>query len=208
MANTYSDRLKLRMPAAGDVNWDDEINDNALILEVAAAASLQGNRVLYGVAPSDGGGLLVDYAAGVVEVAGSKHTIAASNKTCTANVKNWLYVDNAGAMQISTTPPTGDYVPIALVDAGAAAIDRIGDLRPMTGTYRQSGSSTFNGQTGRQVSISPAVVDTDYQVLIEQQAESGLVGEIHIVSKTTNQFTVKNSGADDSTAFDWTMFKY
>lgn len=129
MANSYSDQLKLRMPALGDQGWDDEVNDNVQILEVLLSSIKHGNSVVSGLAPSDGGGLDVDYAAGVADVGDAKRTVSASSETCTANVKNWLYVDSSGVMQISTTAPTGDYCPIAMIDAGASSIDRIADLR-------------------------------------------------------------------------------
>lgn len=70
----------------------------------------------------------------------------------------------------------------------------------------QRGASTFNSATGRQISIA-AVADTDYHILIEQRAASGLVGEIDITGKATNAFTVKNSGSDASTAFGWMLLK-
>ena len=64
MANSYTDKIKLRMPAAGDTGWDDEVNDNAEMLEVILAAILNNNYTISGLTPSDGGGLDVDYAAG------------------------------------------------------------------------------------------------------------------------------------------------
>ncbi len=132
MGNTYTDKLKMRMVDLGDQGWDDEVNDNIQILEVLLASIKQGNSVISGLAPSDGGGLDVDYAVGGADVDGSEHSISGSSKTCTASVKNWLYVDSSGVMQISTSAPTGQYLPIAMIDAGASALDRIADLRYFT----------------------------------------------------------------------------
>ena len=129
MATSYTDKIKMRMPAAGDTGWDDEINDNTKVLEVMLAAILNNNYVISGLAPSDGGGLDVDYAVGVVLCNGTKYAVAGGSKTCAASDLNYLYVDNTGTMQIAQAVPTGDYVPIAIIDTGAAAIDRIGDLR-------------------------------------------------------------------------------
>lgn len=151
----YSDRFKLRMPELGVMNWDDEVNDNQLIFEVLLAAIVQGNGVVSGVAPSDGGGLQVDYAAGVVVVAGVQYSISAGNKACTDDVKNWLYVDNAGAMQISTSVPTGDYSPIALIDTASGAIVRIADLRPL-GPQKES----IKTDSGTTVTVSVDQLDT------------------------------------------------
>lgn len=129
MANTYTDKLKLRMPALGDTGWDDEVNDNIQILEVFLAGLKQGNSVVSGLAPSDGGGLDVAYSAGVADVGDAKRTISGGSKTCTASAKNWLYVNSSGTVVISTTAPTGDFCPIAMIDAAGAAIDRIADMR-------------------------------------------------------------------------------
>ncbi len=129
MANTYTDLLKMRMPALGDLGWDDEVNDNVKISDYALGPVLKSNVVISGCAVTDGGGLDVDVAAGQVVVGGSVFDIAATSKTCMAGQLNWLYVDDAGAVQIDTAMATGDYCGLALVDAGASTLDRVGDAR-------------------------------------------------------------------------------
>ncbi|MFA7462506.1 MAG: hypothetical protein WCY59_05095 [Anaerovoracaceae bacterium] len=66
----------------------------------------------------------------------------------------------------------------------------------------QSGESTFAGQTGQTISITP-VASANYHVEITPLAESGFIGEVWISTRTTNAFVVKNSGSDVSTAFAW-----
>jgi len=66
----------------------------------------------------------------------------------------------------------------------------------------QSGESTFAGQTGQTISITP-VASANYHVDITPLAESGFIGEVWISTRTTNAFVVKNSGSDVSTAFAW-----
>lgn len=129
MANTYTDNLKLRMPAIGDINWGDEVNDNAQIMEQAVVQMLRENTIVSGLVPSLGTGLQIDYTAGTAVVNGTSYSISASNATCTASAVNWLYVDSAGVVQISTTPPIGHYSMIALIDADATAIARFADMR-------------------------------------------------------------------------------
>lgn len=129
MANTYTDQLKMRMPEIGDLDWGDEVNDNVQIVELGLAQVLKGNAVVSGLVASDGGGLQVDYTAGSAVINGTSYDISASNKTCAASTKNWLYVDNTGTVQISITAPTGNFAMIALIDAGSTALDRIGDMR-------------------------------------------------------------------------------
>lgn len=129
MANTYTDLLKLRMPALGDVGWDDEVNDNTEMLEFFLGSILKSNVVIDGLAPSDGGGLDVDVTAGNVVVGGAQYAVGSGSKTCTSGVKNWLYVDDSGVLQIATTQPTGDFVALAMVDAGSSTLTRIADCR-------------------------------------------------------------------------------
>jgi hypothetical protein len=66
----------------------------------------------------------------------------------------------------------------------------------------QSGESTFAGQTGRTITIS-TVVSADYHVDVTPLAESGFIGEIWISTRTTDDFVVKNSGSDVTSAFAW-----
>jgi hypothetical protein len=117
------------MPALGDLDWGDEVNDNTEMLESCVVQILKGNQVASGLVPSDGGGLQVDYTAGTVVVNSTEYSITASNKTCTGAQKNWLYVDSAGAVQISTVAPSGQFAMIAMVDAAAGTIERIADMR-------------------------------------------------------------------------------
>lgn len=157
MANSYSDKHKRRMPAAGDLGWDDEVNQNQLINDIMGGARDLGNVTVWGLAASDGGGLQVDYAAGRVEVGGLFFDITAGNKTAlddaTDRSVNYLYVDNAGAVQISQTAPTGNYVPIAMVDVSAADIDRIGDFRGLNDK-----STTLGGSAETELTISSGVI--------------------------------------------------
>lgn len=136
MANNYTTRLKKRLPAPGDVNWDDEWHDNELIDEVVAGALLSNNRVVAGGAVSLGSGLTVDYAASDIWMAGKEYQIAAGSLTMTAApvgqyLANWVYVNASGSVVASTVPPSGDYVPLALVDTDSSASIRVADLRPM-----------------------------------------------------------------------------
>lgn len=102
---------------------------------------------------------------------------------------------------------TVDVVNSGISDAQIASDASISVSKLNLAQVVQRGNSTFNGQTGRQVSIT-AVADTDYHVLIEPREKSGFIGEIEIASKTTNQFTVKNSGSDTSSAFGWVLMKH
>lgn len=136
MANSYTSKLKKRLPTPGDIGWDDEWHDNEKIDEVVMGALLTANRVISGGAVTAGTGLNANYAAMEILVAGAPYSIIAGSLALTAAAvgaeqANWIYVSNSGAMTVSTTPPAGDYVPLARVDTSDTVVIRIADLRPM-----------------------------------------------------------------------------
>ena len=131
MVNTYTSRLKKRLPGAGDPNWDDEWHDNEKIDEVVIGALLGDDRVISGGAVTDGGGLTANHEAIVIRLNGENLSIDAGSLAMTATQANWLYVNASGVVVTSLTLPSGDYIPLALVDTDSASILRIADLRPM-----------------------------------------------------------------------------
>ena len=75
----------------------------------------------------------------------------------------------------------------------------------LTGTI-QNGNSTFNGVTGRAITITE-MTDALYFVGITPTASpAGNLGEIWVVRNSTTQFTVYNSGSA-TTAFAWTAIE-
>ncbi|MBU0665341.1 MAG: hypothetical protein KJ990_12470 [Proteobacteria bacterium] len=134
--NTYTSRLKKRMPASGDVDWDDEWHDNEKINDVVMGALLTTNRVLSGGEVTDGTGLTADYAALTVLLAGVSYVIAGGSLALTeaaagAEQANWVFISDSGEAAVSINPPIGEYVPLARVDVSDTAVIRIADLRPM-----------------------------------------------------------------------------
>jgi hypothetical protein len=67
----------------------------------------------------------------------------------------------------------------------------------------QTGTDTFDSDTGVSVALSPSMSGTSYHVTITPLAESGFIGEIVVSSRATNAFTVKCSGSDTTTTFAW-----
>jgi len=125
------------MPAAGDFNWNDEWYDNEKIDDFLAGGLLSRSRIIIGGAVSDGGGLNADHALVVCVLAGVRYEIAAGSVVLAASSLNYVYVDQSGAVDANPNPPTGDYIPLAVVDTDETGIvqdgevPRIGDLRPM-----------------------------------------------------------------------------
>jgi len=131
MPNTYTNRLKKRMPAAGDFNWDDEWHDNEKIDDFLAGGLLSRNRIIIGGEVTDGGGLNADVALIVCVLAGVRHEIAADSVVLAASSLNYIYVDQSGTVDASPDPPAGGYIPLAVVDTDDTSVVRIGGLRPM-----------------------------------------------------------------------------
>jgi hypothetical protein len=65
--------------------------------------------------------------------------------TLAADSLNYVYVNSSGAVAASTSPPTGDYVPLAVADTGASTIYRIGTVRPFM----------FVAESGKNLLINP-----------------------------------------------------
>jgi hypothetical protein len=148
MANSYTTKLIKRMPAPGDFDWDDEWHDNEKIDDFLAGSQLSQNMMIAGGAISDGTGLAVDYTTMVVMVAGVRYEIAGSSVALTASSLNYVYVNSSGTVVASTTVPTGDYVPLALVDTDATTPALTGDVRPWAQAVRPGENIFINGDFG------------------------------------------------------------
>lgn len=62
----------------------------------------------------------------------------------------------------------------------------------------EAGASTTNGTTGRAITFSTALPDTDYHVSISFESAASLagsIGEYRISAKATTGFTLTNEGA-------------
>lgn len=136
MSNAYTNILKKRMPAPGDFNWDDEWHDNERIDDVVSGALLSANRVISGGAVTSGGGLTSNFSAAAVRLGHVLLSIDAGSLTLEGALAgkelcNWVYVNSGGSVVTSLSPPSGSYIPLALVDTNDTGIVRIADLRPL-----------------------------------------------------------------------------
>lgn len=68
------------------------------------------------------------------------------------------------------------------------------------------GNSTFNTTTGKTITHNLNL--SNYKVvIIPNQTCTGNIGDYWISSKTVNSFTVKNTGVNNTTGFDWVLIK-
>jgi hypothetical protein len=66
-----------------------------------------------------------------------------------------------------------------------------------------SGASTFNGRTGRAVTVSPAMANTSYLPIVTPSGvPDGNIGDIGVQIDSTSQFTVFCSG-NSTGPFRW-----
>jgi hypothetical protein len=201
MANSYTDKLNLRIPTLGDTGWNVPLDDDIEIIDTTVAPVLAGNVVISGCVPSDGGVLDVDYTSGSVVVDGSEYAITGGSKTATVSSKNWLYVDDAGVVQISTTAPTGDFVLLALADADATALTNVADLRNMAqGAAALDLSYTpdnYSPDTGESKEIEQHLAGVDTQLGFMGGVKNKLInGGFDIWQRGTSQ-TSSGYGSDD-----------
>jgi len=75
-----------------------------------------------------------------------------------------------------------------------------------TGTTMYGGTGTFNSTTGEVITIGVTMDNTTYKVNITATSDpSGTLGEVWVTSKSTTQFTVKNSGSNITATYDWVV---
>lgn len=157
MANSYTTKLKKRLPAVGDVNWDNEWHENERLDDVIAGALLSINRVISGGAVTNVGALTVEYLDMVVVLNGVRTSLASGDVLLSAapagmEASHWIYVDASGDVVSSPTPPSGTYIPLAMVDVNSVGILRIADLRPMS-LLDKDGSGGIPGLTAFKINF-------------------------------------------------------
>lgn len=141
---TYTNFLKLRAQDYDQQNWDVLMNENLAIIDFMSGALNSANWVVSGGAVTIGTGLNADIPTLNIEVGGRGYTVSAASVACTASSLNYIYVNGSGTVVSATAAPTGDYVPLAVVDAGATALLRIGDLRRIA-PHRMIENDCING---------------------------------------------------------------
>lgn len=159
----YTNFLKLRAQAFNASSWDVMLNQNLSIIDFVAGPQNSTNRLISGGLVTAGAGLNASHALALVIVSGMRYEVAAGSVAVAGSSLNYIYINSSGTVISATTPPTGDYVPLAVADAGAAAVDRIGDCRPQAPVVVPTNNVFINGDfaidqenAGSAVSVSTA----------------------------------------------------
>ena len=117
---TYTPSLRLRTPDTGAMQWHDSGRENQTILDVVLASFLSGNRVISGCVYTWGSSPQVS--AGVVFINGQYVSVQGAGLFLLDPVPPseretyWVVVVDSGQVQVTSVPPTGDYVLIALAE--------------------------------------------------------------------------------------------
>lgn len=159
MAIGYTEQLKYANPDAGECNWNYYWYKNQDQKDVIEAALLSKSRVKDGCIVSDQGSFVVGWTAGNVRIVDTDHAISGGTIAVSAAspddpfLSNYIWLDNTATVNSTTTLPTGNFIPLAVIDTDQTTVLRVVDIRPIDlpgsggGGLNWSGPITTN-QTG------------------------------------------------------------
>jgi hypothetical protein len=214
VANSYTPGLKLRKPAQGDDYWDDDLNANVDIIEMALGRGGEISGVIgSALHVTDDGGLTARYGPGSCRVAGAYKSFASAGTVNLAdNSLNFVYVDSSGTVQAATTLPSSSYCALALVETAGGAVVRIGDMRrrliDFSHQHADDGTHTNVSLTGIQSlateesaygrsTLVSAYEDPENSVnnlIIKPDARS-LINTLLPMNPTTTEYVASNLGS-------------
>ena len=197
---SYSQNLYLGEPPAGSADYDRDLKQNFRIMDFINQR--KNNFIRSGLVVSAGSGLTVNWTSGAAEVNGTPYTIGSSSGSATNNTSdpniqlvNYVFVNNSGTVTISTSLPTTEYTPLALVFTNAGIISKIVDCRKIAAGSSDSPSFTtvklsaltdgyIPKHTSDAVGLanSPIYVDTDGKLIVTGVAGRGLLTLTNIAS--------------------------
>lgn len=171
MATTYTPNAKLQKPAANDRSWDGPVNANADTLDGMNAIG----ALCVTLAETPSASLNVSVAAGPYTKAdGTTGTYAGTaTQAMTASATSNVYLTDAGVLTISTVsfPTTGNYLPLAVVVAGASTITSVTDAR----RYQRSRGGHVHIGIGTPTIAAGAGAGTSPTATIAGSDQAGLI---------------------------------
>ena len=131
---SYSQNLYLGEPPAGSADYDRDLKQNFRIMDFINQG--KNNFTRSGLVVSAGSGLTVNWTSGAAEINSVPYTIgsgsgSATNNTSDPNIQlaNYVFINNSGVITISTSLPTTEYTPLALIFTNAGLISKVVDCR-------------------------------------------------------------------------------
>jgi hypothetical protein len=113
--------------------------ENGVMAVFMLGAIMNGNKILGGLSVSDAGGLSVQWTAGTgggngAKVGGTTYQPSAGSASVTANSINYVYVNNAGNVVVSTAIPYGSqYAAMAIAETNSTSI--FAPIRDVRGSF-------------------------------------------------------------------------
>ena len=132
-SSSYSQNLHFSEPPAASADYNLDMKQNFRVLDFITNGKNRINSVYNGLVVTAGAGLTVNWLSGGAIVNGTDYpSIASSSSSATDNtadpnihLANYVYVNNSGVVTISTTLPTVEYAPMAVVFTNAGSIVNI-----------------------------------------------------------------------------------
>jgi len=208
---TYSAIARLRTPESNKFNWDEEWADNAEIVDTIIGSVLGANKVLTGgdITFTASDRIDIDgctfFRAGAYGSTTSTYLIFTPAPDADTPYKYWVYVNSSGAVALSASPPTGDYVLLGLLDITYTA-NTAADLRQYGYGSKTYDLSFLNGDlTGTTLTVTHNM-NIEYPAAVTVWNGSG----VEVTQQTTITSTGVNSLTVDLTGFTplsgtWTL---
>lgn len=198
MSTTYTTNVGLGCPSYDQAGWDAPLRDTIALLDSLAPVGALGCRAREILSTS----LYVSFAPGSFrsstgsEVGYAGATVAVPTA---ATTRYWL--DDAGTLQSGSAWPSGPYVPLATVVAGASTITSVADARLAFGSLGTGPRLAVTTQPGT-YSVLPAdgLVNLDATAaaftatLPSAVANPGMVVRVIKVDSSANAITIATTG--------------
>ncbi len=116
-----------------------------------------------------------------------------------------------GNIRVSTldpiTSPAGDDL-LLIADVSKSESFKMTWTNLLAAIGLHAGVGVFAGSdVGVTIAIGATLDDTTYYVAVMPQTNSENIGPIYVDNKTTTTFDVSNLGADNTSTFEWILFK-
>lgn len=203
MADSYTTRCRMPVPALNDPDWRTRIDAMRDFLDGVNA--IGGGVVVATETPSST--LNVKVSALVYRKAdGTLGSYAGtSSQAISASTTKCLYLTDAGVLTVGSAWPTsGYYLPLAVVVAGASTITSIADARSPLSVVSGGATSGTATLVAGTVTVTTAAVAAGSIILVSRRTAAGTLGQLSIGTVTAGtSFTIVSTTSETSTVSWW-----